>query len=232
MISLTLNQSTMRHLLERLDAASLPPAKRRRITQQIGREVAKVSRQRIRAGKAPDGTKWAPTKSKRKHKRLTGLSKRLRSRGTEDAAIIDFDSRFAGMIANQNHQGMSQPFTAAPPKPAQPRKSERGKKQEPFKPTDSPCTRSQAQRLRALGYKVLSDRGARRRYRKPSLKWIREHVSVTRAAILIRTTTGETRKHRWTVETPARPMLPQANNDELLAIAAKAFQKMGWGAGQ
>lgn len=232
MISLTLNQSTMRHLLERLDAASLPPAKRRRITQQIGREVAKVSRQRIRTGKAPDGTKWAPTKSKRKHKRLTGLSKRLRSRGTEDAAIIDFDSRFAGMIANQNHQGMSQPFTAAPPKPAQPRKSERGKKQEPFKPTDSPCTRSQAQRLRALGYKVLSDRGARRRYRKPSLKWIREHVSVTRAAILIRTTTGETRKHRWTVETPARPMLPQANNDELLAIAAKAFKKMGWGAGQ
>ncbi len=188
--------------------------------------------ERIRAGKAPDGTKWAPTKSKREHKRLTGLSKRLRSRGTEDAAIIDFDSRFAGMIANQNHQGMSQPFTAAPPKPAQPRKSERGKKKEPFKPTDSPCTRSQAQRLRALGYKVLSDRGARRRYRKPSLKWIREHVSVTRAAILIRTTTGETRKNRWTVETPARPMLPQANNDELLAIAAKAFKKMGWGADQ
>lgn len=168
MISLTINQGAMLSLLEHLDAASLPPAKRRRITQRIGREVVKVNRQHIRAGKAPDGSKWAPTKSK--HKRLTGLSKRLRARGTGDAAIIDFDSRFAGMIANQQHQGMSQQFTTAPPKPAQPRKSERGKKKEPFKPTDSPCTRSQAQRLRALGYKVLSDRGARRRYRKHSLK--------------------------------------------------------------
>ncbi|MNG63743.1 Phage virion morphogenesis family protein [compost metagenome] len=232
MISLTINQGTMLSLLERLDAASLPPAKRRRITQQIGREVVKVNRQRIRAGKAPDGTKWAPTKSKRKHKRLTGLSKRLRARGTEDAAIIDFDSRFAGMIANQQHQGMSQQFTAAPPKPAKPRASDKGKKKTPFKPTDEPCTRSQAVRLRALGYKVLSERGKRRRYRKPSLKWIQAHVSRTRAAIIIRTTTGETRKNRWTVETPARPMLPEASSAELLAIAAKAFKKMGWAGSQ
>jgi phage virion morphogenesis protein len=232
MISLTINQGAMLSLLERLDAASLPPAKRRRITQQIGREVVKVNRQRIRTGKAPDGTKWAPTISKRKHKRLTGLSKRLRARGTEDAAIIDFDSRFAGMIANQQHQGMSQQFTAAPPKSAKPRTSEKGKKKEPFKPTDSPCTRSQATRLRALGYKVLSERGKRRRYRKPSLKWIQAHLSVQRAAIIIRTTTGETRKNRWTVETPARPMLPEASSDELLAIAAKAFKKMGWGGDQ
>ncbi|WP_052448205.1 phage virion morphogenesis protein [Aeromonas rivuli] len=232
MISLTINQGSMLNLLERLDAASLPPAKRRRITAQIGREVAKVNRQRIKAGKAPDGTKWAPTKSQRKHKRLTGLAKRLRSRGTEDAAIIDFDSRFAGMIANQQHQGMSQPFTAAPPKPAKPKASEKGKKKQPFQPTDDPCLRSQAVRLRALGYKVLSGKGKRRSYRKPSLKWMQAHISVIRAAILIRTTTGETRKNRWTVETPARPMLPKANNDELLTIAAKAFKKMGWGSGQ
>lgn len=53
-----------------------------------------------------------------------------------------------------------------------------------------------------------------------------------RAAIIIRTTTGETRKNRWTVETLARPMLPEANSDELLTIATKAFKKMGWGAGQ
>lgn len=232
MISLTINQGTMLSLLERLDAVSLPPAKRRRITQQIGREVVKVNRQRIRAGKAPDGSTWARTISKRKHKRLTGLSKRLRARGTEDAATIDFDSRFAGMIANQQHQGMSQQFSAAPPTPAKPRTSDKGKKKEPFKPTDSPCTRSQATRLRALGYKVLSERGKRRRYRKPSLKWIQAHLSVQRAAIIIRTTTGETRKNRWTVETPARPMLPEANSDELLAIAAKAFKKMGWGGDQ
>lgn len=68
----------------------------------------------------------------------------------------------------------------------------------------------------------------RRRYRKPSLKWIQAHVSRTRAAIIIRTTTGETRKNRWTVETPARPMLPEASSTELLAIATKAFKKMGW----
>ncbi|HDN9511179.1 phage virion morphogenesis protein [Aeromonas salmonicida] len=232
MIEIAIDQAGMLSMAERLAAASLPPAKRRRITQLIGREVAKVNKQRIRAGKAPDGTKWAPTKSKRKHKRLTGLSKRLRSRGTEDAAIIDFDSRFAGMIANQQHQGMSQQITAPPAKAPQPRGSEKGKKKEPFKPTDSPCTRSQAQRLRALGYQVLSDRGKRRRYRKPSLKWMQAHISVQRAAIIIRTTTGETRKNRWTINTPIRRILPEANNDELLAIAAKAFKKMGWGASQ
>ena len=231
MIEIAINQASMMNLIDRLESASMPPAKRRRVMQMIGREVAKVNKQRIRAGKAPDGTKWAPTISKRKHKRLAGLSKRLRTRATADEAIINFDKRFVGMIANQQQQGMEQQFTAPPAKPPRPRASEKGKRAEPFRPTDSPCTRSQALRLRALGYKVLSNRGKRRRYRKPSLKWIQEHLSVQRAAIIIRTTTGETRKNRWTVSIPVRKMLPEAGNDELMAIAAKTFKKMGWGGG-
>lgn len=232
MIEISIDQPAMARVLDRLEAAAMPPAKRRRILQLIGRDVAKVNRQRIRAGKTPDGSRWAPTKSRRKHKRLSGLSKRLKYRATTDEAVINFDSRFVGMIANQQHLGMEQQFTAPSAKPQRPRRSEKGRKKDPFQPTDSPCTRSQAMRLRALGYKVLSDRGKRRRYRTPSLKWIQAHLSVQRAAIIIRTTTGETKKNRWAVSTPARPMLPTANNDELMAIVAKAFKTMGWGANQ
>ena len=229
MIEIAISQPHLARVLDRLEFASMPPARRKRLMQLIGRDVTKVNKQRMRAGKAPDGTKWAPTKSKRKAKRLAGMSKSLRSKATADEAIINFDSRFAGMIAGQQHQGVKQQFTAPPPKPPRPRASERGKKKDPFKPTDSPCTRSQAQRLRALGYSVLSVRGKRKRYRKPSLKWIQEHLSVQRAAIIIRTHTGESRKHRWTVDTPARKILPEAGNDELMEIAVKALEKMGWG---
>ncbi|MFB2830264.1 phage virion morphogenesis protein [Aeromonas jandaei] len=208
MISLTINQGSMLNVQERLDAASLPPAKRRRITQQIGREVAKVNRQRIRAGKAPDGSKWAPTKSKRKHKRLTGLSKRLRSRGTEDAAIIDFDTHFVGMLANQHHQGMTWPM-------AKRRGGSRALEH------NEPCTKFQAVRLRELGYTARIKRGKRTRTVKPSLKWMRENLTMGKAGIIIRAMGHYSSKSTWTQKTPPRPMLSTASNDELMVIAAQ-----------
>lgn len=229
MIEISIDQPAMARALDRLEFASMPAARRRRLMQLIGREVAKVNKQRMRAGKAPDGTTWAPTVSKRKKKRLAGMSKKMRSKATPDEAIIHFDTRFAGMIAGQQHRGSTQEFTAPPAKPPRPRQSERGKKKDPFKPVDEPCTRSQANRLRALGFQVLSSRGKRKRYRKPSLNWIQKHVSRQRAAIIIRIHTGEDRKNRWTVETPARKILPEASNDELMEIAVKALEKMGWG---
>ncbi|WP_429134281.1 phage virion morphogenesis protein [Aeromonas hydrophila] len=231
MISIKLDSRSLLSIRERMAILAMPPKQRYQLMNRIGREVAKASRTRIRKLQSPDGSAWKPIKSKRKPVRIKGMAKLLQSKANAESATLSFKGQLAGTIAAQLHQGVTQQRTAPPQKAPKPRASEKGKPKRPFQPTDEPCTRSQAVRLRALGYTVLvsGGKGKAKRYRKPSLKWMQAHISSTRAAILIRTSTGETRKNRWTVTTPARPLLPKANNAALMTIAAREFKKMGWG---
>lgn len=228
MIRIALDPRQLLALQDRLSLLTLSPKKRYQLMNRVGRAVAKATRTRIRAMKAPDDTPWAPVKSKRKPVRIKRMAKRLQSRATANSAVLSFGGPYASVIPPRLHQGETVQHHAPPSLAARERPPEKGKKRETFEPTDSPCTRRQAIKLRKLGYRILSKRGKRTRWRNPSISWLQEHVSRPRAGIIIRALSGQARKTSWSQATPARPLLHKASDKELLAICAKAFADAGW----
>ncbi|WP_421218259.1 phage virion morphogenesis protein [Aeromonas enteropelogenes] len=222
-------ERSSRRLRDQLRQLALPPKKRRQILAKVGREAAKVSRANIRKLKAPDGSAFAPIKAKRKPPHIKRMAKRLRSKADTNNATLFFVGSHAGIVPPRIHFGDQETGRAPRRKNQRPRLSERGKNREPFKHFTAPqCTRWQAIELHRLGYAVLSQRGKRRRYRKPSARWIQENVGMAKAGIMIRMMRDEPVKKSWTIKTPARPLLPKANDPALIVLMDKVVEGMLW----
>ncbi|WP_421180630.1 phage virion morphogenesis protein [Aeromonas enteropelogenes] len=224
-----ITERTSKQLRKDLHLLALTAKKRRQLTSKIGREVAKTSRAHIRRLQAPDGSAWEPIKSKRKPTRIKRMAKRLKSKADAGSATLFFTGSHAGIVPPRNHFGDRETGHAPRRKSQRPRMSVRGKKREPFKYSTAPqCTRWQAIELHRLGYAVLSQRGKRRRYRKPSARWIQENVGMAKAGIMIRMMRDEPVKKSWTIKTPARPLLPKANDPALIVLIDKVVDGMLW----
>ncbi|KHA56854.1 hypothetical protein NM74_09975 [Aeromonas hydrophila] len=179
--------------------------------------------------KAPDGSAWAPIKAKRKPPHIKRMAKRLRSKADSNSANLFFVGSHAGIVPPRIHFGDQETGRAPRRKSQRARTSDRGKKKAPFTDVALPlCTRWQAIELHRLGYAVLSQRSKRRRYRRPSARWIQEHVSMAKAGVMIRMMRDEPVKKSWAIKTPARPLLPKANDPALIVLMDKVVEDMLW----
>lgn len=222
-------ERSSRRLRDQLSQLALPPKKRRQILAKIGREAAKVSRAHIRKMKAPDGSAYAPIKAKRKPPHIKRMAKRLRSKADANNATLFFVGSHAGIVPPRIHFGDQETGRTPRRKSQRARTSDKGKKKEPFTDVTPPlCTRWQAIELHHLGYAVLSQRGKRRRYRKPSVRWIQENVGMAKAGIMIRMMRDTPVKKSWSIKTPARPLLPKANDPALIVLMDKVVEDMMW----
>lgn len=119
-------------LRQQLRLLALTPKKRRQLTSKIGREVAKASRAHIRKMQAPDGSAWAPVKSKRKPVRIKRMAKRLKSKADTNNATLFFVGSHAGVVPPRNHFGDQEHGRAPRRKSERVRTSEKGEKKAPF----------------------------------------------------------------------------------------------------
>lgn len=109
--------ATLRSELE-IFAASLSPAKRRRVLQQFVAAVARRTKSDIRLQQAPDGEKWEPRKNPPKHGKgknmMLRLRRHLKTRVNGDTATVGFAGR-AGQIARIHHDGALSPVMPGGP---------------------------------------------------------------------------------------------------------------------
>lgn len=198
-----------------------------RLRQQL-RLLALAPKKR-RKMQAPDGSAWAPVKSKRKPVHIKRMARRLKSKADTNNATLFFVGSHACVVPPRNHFGDQEPGRAPRRKSERVRTSEKGEKKAPFTEMTLPlCTRRQAIELHELGYAVLSQRGKRRRYRKPSVKWIQEHLGMAKAGVLLRVMRDAQTKKSWTIKTPARPLLPKSSDPSLIVLVNKAIEDILW----
>lgn len=186
---------------QQLRALRLPAGKRRTINRALARKVASFSRTRIRQQRGLDGRAWEGRKSG-KGKMLRGLSKRMQIQAHADGGKI----RFAGgKVAYKQQHGHKETFDADK---AAKRNGNSGN-------TDNkPATRSQARRLKALGYR----RKRGQRYSRPTQAWIIRNISMNQAGAIIRSMSGGRSAKEWTVELPARSFLGVTDADDVVLL--------------
>lgn len=186
---------------QQLRALRLPAGKRRTINRALTRKVASFSRVRIRQQRGLDGRAWEARKTGR-GKMLRGLSKRMQIQAHSEGGKIRF---MGGKVAYKQQHGFKETFDA----------DKAAKRYGGSGNTDNkPATRSQARRLKALGYR----RKRGKRYSKPTQAWIMRNMSMGQAGAIIRAMAGGTRKDEWTVELPARSFLGVTDSDDEMLL--------------
>ncbi|WP_299594331.1 phage virion morphogenesis protein [uncultured Microbulbifer sp.] len=176
-----------------LKVLQLPPAKRKRLLAQVGRKVRVFSRKRLRQQRGIDGQPWEARKSGNR-KMLRGISKRMQVKTDPEKTVIGFKDGMTAGIAYQHQHGVTEHWTAD--------KAEQVYGQPDY---DAPATRKQAKALREEGYKVR--RGSGRGWRRPSLKWVTENMTVGQAGIILRSMRDAEPSASWKIPLPARTFL-------------------------
>lgn len=179
---------------------SLPSQKRQRLLKRVGAIAIKNSRKRGAMQQGLDGKKWAGRADKSKRKMLRKLPRYLRQKTDSDKTVIRFSHKKIGRIAAQHHDGIEQAMTAAKAQNVygQPR-------------YDAPATRKQAKGLREAGFKIRRKRG--KGYKKTTMKWIVENMTVGQAGLVLRLLRGEESAEHWTIELPQRQFLGQTPDE-------------------
>lgn len=184
---------------KRLQLMTLPGPKRRRMLAQIGRQIQRDARRRLRQQRNVDGSPWAPRKDGSGRKMLRKMGKHAYYKVTADFTEVSFKGRI-GAIAKEQQEGIRQTVTAgqARTRAGQPR-------------YDDPATRRQAKALRDAGYKIR--RKGTKGWRKPSLKWTQENLKQGQAGLIIKILRDEASKASWTIELPSRSFLGVTQRD-------------------
>ena len=208
-----------RDLAGQIDVLKIPPLKRRTLLRSMGREVRRNSRKRVTRQQTLDGGNMAPRseRSGKKGKMLKGLGKRMLVATDSDSVTVKFRS---GKAAYQQQHGVTELFD--PDKMA--RRDKKKPQHEDKK--DRPASRKQARRLLRLGYKI---RRGQKGWKRPTIKWITNHIKVGQAGLLIRILSEEEAKKSWEATLPARPFLGATDQEvnQLGNRLADAVMKLG-----
>lgn len=175
--------------------AGLNPVMRRKILKKVSNRIAINSRNRIAAQTDLTGAAWAK-RSTRSHKNLEkkkmerGLKKQLKIQFSSDTkAVIGFKAGLTKYIAAVQQSGLTKTFTRTANNPAR----------------NLPATAPQAQKMKALGYKVAG--------KSPSVAWIKLHQTQGSAGTIIRVLEGRQSKQSWQAIIPPRSFLGISAND-------------------
>lgn len=200
-IDITPPQKAILSTLEQLEALSLPPNKRRRLTMNMTREVRRLSRINLKGQNTVDGSLMEPRKRRKRRKMLLGLGKTMEvfSR-SETQGVVGWGNHLRASIAYRQQHGTSEHWTAA-----------KARKVYGVQNGTKKATTAQAKALLKEGYKlrVRKSRGKGCRLVRVSRAWIRSNLSMRQAGLVLRLMrTGSRRgKQSWDVTPAARPFL-------------------------
>ncbi|TMO02925.1 phage virion morphogenesis protein [Pseudoalteromonas sp. S558] len=176
----------------------LTPNKRRNILRGAIRGANKSSKERITRQTDLTGKTWQGRANGKKKKMLTKLKRNMKVRYGADSAGVYFSGGNSGKIARAHQEGVS--LDAGKPK----NKAAQNK--------DGPATRNLARALIAEGYTI--PRGKGKGSKRPSIKWITEHLSFNQAGFLLRDLKGSSSKSTWQIDLPARSFLGQTVSEQ------------------
>ena len=181
-----------------LQALSMPPAQRRKLFLNAAKAVKKDSKKRIQNESDLKGRKWAPRKDKRRKKMLRGIKRLMVHKATNKEGQVTFNNLLVGSIAKAHQEGIAQVVSAS---------TLRGSKASANK--GKPATRKQARALREAGYKAprSAQGGQRKGYKKPTVKWITENLTLGQAGSVLKILKNEGDKSSWEIKRPKRPFL-------------------------
>ncbi|WP_020411001.1 phage virion morphogenesis protein [Hahella ganghwensis] len=188
-----------------LDLLKLPPAKRKRLLGQIGRKVRTATRKRLRAQKGLDGQAWEARKGRGQRRMLRKLGRHLAVHSQSNRVDITFNNPLVGRIARQHQEGISEVMTSG-----------RMRRIHGTPDYDAPASRSLARALRQEGFTIARHGGKGRK--RPTLRWITEHLTQGQAGLILRQLQDKETKTRWEIPLPARSFLG-ATQTEIDAMA-------------
>lgn len=198
MIEIKADKRSYLRLKEQLKLIGLDEKKRKRLLKKVGQQIAKKTKQNIRAQRDPDGHQWRKRK-KGKKKVLKGFTKKLKhfQKNNNHTLVIGWPSR-RGTVALEHHTGRKEKSGVSS------RFRQSQKNNEPKK-TD-PATREQAKELRELGWR-LPRQGRQKRGKKPTIKFITDNMSVGEAAKEINKIENKTPAKKWDINRPERRLI-------------------------
>lgn len=90
------------------------------------------------------------------------------------------------------------------------------------------ATQRQARRLKELGFRVwarqINPAAPAGKRRKPTMKWIRENISIDQAGAIMRAL-GYDPKDKWKIKQPERPFL-ETRDKQLAEISKESMARM------
>ncbi|MGF1719463.1 phage virion morphogenesis protein [Vibrio kyushuensis] len=183
---------------EQIDLLMLDKKTRFRLLKKLGAAISKQTKKNIRAQKNPDGTAWKKRKKGRK-KILLGFTRKVKhfQRNSNRDLFVGWPSE-RGIVAAQHHRGIAEKSGLSK------RKRQAKRDKEPSK--DDKATRDQAKQLRDLGFR-LEPEGRQKRGRKPTLKWVTEHMTLGEAAKRIQALENKSPARDWQVGRPERQLI-------------------------
>lgn len=199
-------------LKNQLQLLALPPQRKRRINQKIGRAVIKQTRENVRRQQSTDGTRFEKRKKRRRlrGRMLSGFVRgsNINQRVTPSGTTVGFKNNALGKAAWAHQHGHKQTVT----------KAQQERKARDWK--DKPATSKQAAAMNRLGFRV-DYRGGRKR--KVSRAWIQKNLTRWQAlGILYDLHRGrESQKESWETALPARPFF--ANDSRWVAELANTI---------
>lgn len=199
--TVSVNERDVLNTQEKLAMLALPRKKRVWMLKTLGRWEKANARKRIQQQKDIHGRALAPRKSNKRSKMMRRMSKGLtpyvRGGNTLD---LTWGNKLTARIAARHHLGQSQKVTA---KEMQSKYGTQNPKE--------PCTRSQARKLRELGFEIKRKKG--KGAKKPSLKWITENINKGKAGLMIRIMKKEPSKTAWKIPLAERKILGSKERD-------------------
>lgn len=192
---------------QQLQILRLPEPVRRRLLYQVGKQVLKSSRQRLRQQKTVEGQSFEPRKGRGKQRMLRRMGRGMRARSTADEVTVSWGNAITAEIAYRHQEGIPEEFDA-----------KKMRRIHGVPDYQAPATRLQAIALRKLDYRIR--RAGVKGWNRPSLRWIQDNLSLGQAGVIIRAMRDEL-KHDfapWLVDVPARPFLGANLDDQKFLV--------------
>ncbi|ECF2557235.1 hypothetical protein E1944_09625 [Salmonella enterica subsp. enterica serovar Ahuza] len=226
----TLSRAQIRQIKGAIARYDLTPAKRKRLLWRIAKNgVIGATKANAKKQHTPDGKSWPARAKGHGHKKmmrkLPGMLG-VRQVGSDTIKVVFNGGKRtkAAVIAWAQQHGATIQVSRSQLK----RNGENQK--------SHAATKYQAKKLVSLGFKapVMAQKGRKgkytheRQYRAVSQKWIREHLNMAQAGLIIRKLEGKGPLNSWTIHLPARPFLG-ITDDQLAASIAREMRGIQYG---
>ncbi|PSU99306.1 virion morphogenesis protein [Photobacterium kishitanii] len=200
-LTIQINERDRLNTIEKMALLAMPPKKRIWLLKSLGRWERQNARRRISQQKDIDGKALPPRKGKTKGKMLKRLGKGLEPYVKNANRLeLTWRNRLTGRIAARHHTGQPQKMTAS-----------QMRKRWGTPNYLAPCSKSQARKLRELGYTVASK--GRKGKTKPTLRYLMDTLSQGKAGIIIRELSNQPTTVAWDIPLPERKILGSKEQD-------------------
>ncbi|MGT3244994.1 hypothetical protein ACVSUJ_21050 [Yersinia enterocolitica] len=232
-----IREAQLQQVLRAVRDAGLTPTKAQKLLVRIAKYgLIPAAKRHVKAQQTPDDVKWAPRKKtgkqkgKRKAQMLAGMPKLLAIKNDKANKSVRLYFK-AGDYATRTHGGVvawaQQHGTRITMKASS---LQRRYRSDALR--KKPATSGQAERLLSLGFRApvgaVSKKTGHRGRRKPSKKWIIEHMNMAQAGLVIDILKGKSKRSTWEIVLPSRAFLG-ASGEEFARILETQLRNLNYG---